>query len=235
MKSAESLRGRKPEEGRDYWIDFGDACGGAMAIEENGAAEFANNQDVSKWTDYLIDGFKWHIGYESIDYGQVVRSLKFRKKGFDGTGRWQIGPIHAYKGQGFGLSLYDRDGQKIIEPDDKLVVIDSHRIIFGDTNELIKPTMINRSLQILADGLAKTNNPPLVMGLTHPRLARISQRWGFLVSERPFAPVVYEFVDQLQANPEWAEDDRNRDGVIKAARQSMVYQYTEEFIRQHHS
>lgn len=229
----EKPRGSKPEEGRDYWLDFGDAFTGALAIDDNGSIKEDDDPDVEKWIDYLGNAFKGDLYDQSKDYDRVVLSLKSPRKGFDSTGRWQIGPIDAFKGPGFGLSLYDKDGQKMIASDDHQVGVNIHPIVF-DSNVMMRPGMISSSLQILADGLAKTHNPPVIMGITHLRLARLSQRWGFEVAERPFAPRVYEFVDQLRANPELVEDDRARDAVVKAARQALVYQYTEEFIRQHH-
>lgn len=227
----EKLRGSKPDLGRDYYIDAIDALEGAMVIEESNMDKYRNDKRVQAFINYIGGNFK-----RTTTPSILFKDISFDPPVFGLNNRSELGVIYAQKSKA-PLDLLDSGGSIFIPRQSPTLQIGILKVIFPQDNpkETVTPEMTSKSLDTLAGYLRFTQPqdslPDMMYGLTHPRIGKLSKRWGFDVIEMPFTPEVYEFIEQADSKLKDFPDDL--EALKKIGQQVMVYQPTAKFIELH--
>lgn len=223
----EGIHGRNPEAGRGYYIDYLNAVEGVQDfLERNKLLE--EDPVISGFHDYLYNNSKTNLNllFDQIEFNP------HKNTSMHDTSR-TFGVIHAEVAKP-PLEIVNNQAEIIADTKKTVANISIPIVNFStDTpNTAVTPEMLRKSFRLFAEFLRDAPDqghlPTMVLGLTHPRMGQLSRRWGFQVSEQPFLPPVYEFIDKvaadLQSYPENVAD------LQKVGRQVMVYQPTNLFV-----
>ncbi len=230
--NVERLRGSQPEKGRRYEIDAVSATE-AMMVIENTYPKYNSNVDfngLNSYVDHSFDSFK---NFYSVDYDEISFKPKISREGLKYGGRF--GVIRAATCE-IGIDLKDNSGTILVGASDPVIEIQVMKVNFSleYPNALITLGIMSRSFASLAEYLKPRSLrvPPMLMGLTHPRMGQLSRRWGFEVVDSPFSPEVYSIIEEVGEQVKF-EDPDELENLQKIGQQVMVYQPTAKFIDLH--
>lgn len=228
----ERLRGLKPEQGRRYDINPFGAIGAIVDIED-ADPKYKTNIELDSFASYVETNTNDLKNDHYVDYDGISFEPKISKSGLKYGARF--GVIRA-KVNEMGIDLRDNSGTILVGTSDPVIEIQVMKVNFPQErpNVLITPGMVSKSLASLAEYLRPRflRVPPMLMGLTHPRMGQLSRRWGFEVADNPFPPEVYSIIEDAREQVNFLYPDEF-ENLQKIGRQVVVYQPTTQFIDSH--
>ncbi len=235
IESGRTQLGSRPDIGRWYSIDLLDAAAAAMDQEATDAERYLSFPDWDPFVDYLCTGWKNEgksLKYDAIKYIGKPLAAKSTFKGDEMITQTSgyYGLVYARIGPS-PQNLYDGNGDIVIPAKTPAIQIDIPPVDFPDTDPspVVTIEMMSRSFASLAEAIHEgADSPDVIFGLTHPRLASLSRRWGFTMIEKPFSPDIYTFVQEAAQSGVPKPNDLEH--LQRAAQQVLICQSVDGFL-----